>query len=73
MCCVGSVKVQIETVKSKINVVCCVGSVEIQIEIEKGWCTAYSTITLRARNFYEVIVNKGEVQVNYRFIEIESE
>ena len=33
----------------------------------------YLTIRLRALNFYEVIVNKGEARVNYRFIEIESE
>ena len=31
------------------------------------------TIRLRARNFYEVVVNEGEARVNYRFIEIESE
>ena len=34
------------------------------------WCL---TIRLRALNFCEVIVNEGEAQVNYRFIEIESE
>ena len=28
---------------------------------------------LRARNFYEVIVNEGEAQINYRFTEIDSE
>ena len=31
----------------------------------------YLTIRLRARNFYEVIVNEDETQVNYRFIDIE--
>ena len=38
-----------------------------------GWSIIYLAIRLRARNFYEVIVNEGEAQVNYRFIEIESE
>ena len=33
----------------------------------------YLTIRLRARNFYEVIVNKGEARVYYRFREIQSE
>ena len=33
----------------------------------------YLTIRLRARIFYEMIVNEGEALVNYRFIEIESE
>ena len=33
----------------------------------------YLTITLRARNFYEVIVNEGEAWVNYRLIEVQSE
>ena len=33
----------------------------------------YLTIKLRVRNFYEEIVNEGEAQVNYRFIEIENE
>ena len=34
--------------------------------------SSYVTIRLRVRNFYEVIVNEGELaQVNYRFIEIE--
>ena len=28
---------------------------------------------LRARNFYELIINKGEARVNYRLIEIEKE
>ena len=30
------------------------------------------TIRLRARNFYEVIVNEAEARANYRFIEIQS-
>ena len=30
-------------------------------------------LKLRAQNFYEVIVNKGEARVNFRFKEIESE
>ncbi len=33
----------------------------------------YLTIRLRARDFYEVIVDEGEARVNYHFIEIESE
>ena len=31
------------------------------------------TIRLRARDFYEVIVDEGEARINYHFIEIESE
>ena len=31
------------------------------------------TIRLRARDFYEVIVNEGEAQINYHLIGIESE
>ena len=33
----------------------------------------YLTIRLRARDFYEVIVDEGEARINYHFIEIESE
>ena len=33
----------------------------------------YLTIILQAQKFYEVIVNEGEAQVNYLFIEVESE
>ena len=33
----------------------------------------YLTIRLRARDFYEVIVDEGEAQINYHLIEIESE
>ncbi len=33
----------------------------------------YLTIRLRARDFYEVIVDEGEARINYRLIEIESE
>ncbi len=29
--------------------------------------------SLRARDFYEVIVDEGEARINYHFIEIESE
>ncbi len=33
----------------------------------------YLTIRLRARDFYEVIVDEGEARINYHLIEIESE
>ncbi len=33
----------------------------------------YLTIRLRARDFYEVIVDEGEARIYYHFIEIESE
>jgi hypothetical protein len=33
----------------------------------------YLTIRIRARDFYEVIVDEGEAQINYHLIEIESE
>ena len=33
----------------------------------------YLTITLWARDFYEVIVDEAEGRINYRLIEIESE
>ncbi len=33
----------------------------------------YLTIRLRARDFYEVIVDEGEARINYHFVEIESE
>ncbi len=33
----------------------------------------FKTIRLRARDFYEVIVDEGEDRINYHFIEIESE
>ena len=32
-----------------------------------------AAIRLRARDFYEVIVDEGEARINYHFIEIESE
>ncbi len=35
--------------------------------------TNYITITLRARDFYEVIVDEAEARINYHLIEIESE
>ena len=35
--------------------------------------TLYLTIRLRARNFYEVIVDDGEARINYHLIEIKSE
>ena len=33
----------------------------------------YLTIRLRARDFYEVIVDEGEARINYHLIEIESD
>ena len=33
----------------------------------------YLTIRLRARYFYEVIVDEGEARINYHLIEIKSE
>ncbi len=30
------------------------------------------TIRLRARDFYEVIINEGEARINYHLIEFES-
>ena len=33
----------------------------------------YLTIRLRARDFYEVIVDEGEARINYHLTEIESE
>ncbi len=33
----------------------------------------YLTIRLRARDFYEVIVDEGEARINYHLIEIKSE
>ena len=36
-------------------------------------CVRCLTIRLRARDFYEVIVDEGEARINYHFIEIESE
>ena len=33
----------------------------------------YLTIRLRARDFYEVIVDEGEARINYPLVEIESE
>ena len=36
-------------------------------------CVRYLTIRLRARDFYEVIVDEGEARINYHLIEIESE
>ena len=33
----------------------------------------YLTIRLRARDFYETIVDENEARINYHFIEIESE
>ena len=36
-------------------------------------CVRYLTIRLRARDFYEVIVDEVEARINYRLIEIESE
>ena len=33
----------------------------------------YLTIRLRARDFYEVIVDEGKARINYHLIEIESE
>ncbi len=36
-------------------------------------CVRYLAIRLRARDFYEVIVDEGEVRIKYHFIEIESE
>ena len=36
-------------------------------------CVLYLTIRLRARDFYAVIVDEGEAQINYHRIEIESE
>ena len=34
---------------------------------------SYLTIRLRARDFYEVIVDEGEARINYHLIEIKSE
>ncbi len=36
-------------------------------------CMHYLTIRLRARHFYEVIVDEGEARINYHLIEIKSE
>ena len=33
----------------------------------------YSTIRLRARDFYKAIVDEGEARINYHLIEIENE
>ena len=41
-------------------------------EVKIQWWI-YSTIRLRARDFYEVIVDEGEGRINYHCIEIESE
>ncbi len=35
--------------------------------------TKYLTISLRARDFYEVIVDESEARINHHLIEIESE
>ena len=35
--------------------------------------TLYLTIRLRAQDFYAVIIDEGEVRINYHRIEIESE
>ena len=44
---------------------------KIDIGCEK-YETTYLPIRLRTRNFYVMIVKKGEARVNYRFIEIET-
>jgi hypothetical protein len=38
-----------------------------------GHTVYYLTIRLRARDFYEVIIDEGEARINYYLIEIESE
>ena len=42
------------------------------MHIKEYYIGGHLKIILRALNFYEVIVNEGEAQVNYRFEEIES-
>ena len=44
-------------------------------EVYEFFCPIYIylTIRLRARDFYEVIVDEGESRINYHLVEIESE
>ncbi len=67
--------------KSRININFHIGLRSIQYVVLPRWGTvlertiheAYLTIRLRARNFYEVIVDEGEARINYQLIEIKSE
>ena len=47
--------------------------IEVTLMMENGFPYYLTIIRLRARDFYEVIVDEGEAQINHHFIEIESE
>ncbi len=46
---------------------------EVFLATKAQYKESYLTIRLRARDFYEVIVDESEARINYHFIEIKSE
>ncbi len=46
---------------------------EVEANKDKAQIVFNNIIRLRARDFYEVIVDEGEARINYHLIEIESE
>ena len=58
-----------------LNIENCICNIHLKLYLYLYLYTYYNiylTIRLRARNFYEVIVNGGEARVDYRFIEIDT-